>query len=246
MVAPWPQDDPALIDEAAESEMGRLMEIVRAIRNIRAEVGVAPGKKISAVIQAEPGQAKGLEATRGYLTTLAGLGQVRITEDQAEKPPKAMTAVAGGTQIFLPLADLVDLDKERARLQKELANAAAEAARLTGQTGQRGLPGQGAGGRGGEGTRETGRGGGSPGEAGGQAGGAMMAQWQVLSRPFATKARSKAGSVIEVCTMLSEAVSTHPRSSTTPTLPLRLSSGRGLIFFAMCITAKGAACCAPT
>ena len=129
-IAPWPQDDPALVDEAAESEMGKLMEIVRAIRNIRAEVGVAPGKKITAVIQAEPGQAEGLAATQGYLATLAGLSQVRIAEDQAEKPPKAMTAVAGGAQIFLPLADLVDLDKERARLQKELDNAAAETARL--------------------------------------------------------------------------------------------------------------------
>ncbi|MCL6614684.1 MAG: valine--tRNA ligase, partial [Firmicutes bacterium] len=126
----WPAPDPAFLDPAAEAEMEDLMEIVRAIRNIRAEVGVAPGKKISARILASPERAAVLSANRASLAVLAGLGQLEIAGEEVRRPEQAMSAVAGGVQIYLPLADLVDLEKERLRLGKELESARAEAARL--------------------------------------------------------------------------------------------------------------------
>ncbi|MGE5528003.1 MAG: class I tRNA ligase family protein, partial [Patescibacteria group bacterium] len=129
MKAPWPRADAALIDAAAEEEFARLVEIVRAIRNIRAEASVAPGKRIAAVVLAHDGAAAALEAGREYLMALAGLGSLEIASDEGKKPAKAMSAVAGGAQIYLPLADLVDLALETARLEKELAATADEVER---------------------------------------------------------------------------------------------------------------------
>ncbi|MGQ9780516.1 MAG: valine--tRNA ligase [Bacillota bacterium] len=130
MVSAWPTPDPAFLDPAAEAEMEDLVEIIRAIRNIRAEVGVAPGKKIAAILAAPPVKADLLAANRTPLCVLAGLGRLELVAEDAPRPEQAMSAVAGGVQIYLPLAELVDLEKERARLTKELENARAEVARL--------------------------------------------------------------------------------------------------------------------
>ncbi|NLG85235.1 MAG: valine--tRNA ligase [Firmicutes bacterium] len=130
VVSSWPVPDPGLLDAVAEAEMEDLMEIVRAIRNIRAEVGVAPGKKIAAILAAPSAKAELLAANRTSLCVLADLGRLELVAEDAPRPAQAMSAVAGGAQIYLPLAELVYLEKERARLTKELENARAEAARL--------------------------------------------------------------------------------------------------------------------
>ncbi|MGE5551614.1 MAG: valine--tRNA ligase [Bacteroidota bacterium] len=131
VISAWPAVEPDFIVPSIEAEMERVMEIVRSIRNIRAEVGVTPGKKVTAFIQAPPERAAELAMTRGYLMTLAGLGQLEIATEMQSKPDKAMSAVAGGVQIFLPLADLVDLAREASRLRKEMDEASKEVARLS-------------------------------------------------------------------------------------------------------------------
>ncbi|NLW56952.1 MAG: valine--tRNA ligase [Firmicutes bacterium] len=131
MLAPWPTVDDALIDPQAEAEMGLIMNLTRAIRNIRAEAGVDPGRKIEAIFLAEAAQLRILDENRLYLQTLGGLNKMEIRAAGAEKPEKAMTAVVGGVEVYLPLAGLVDLDLERKRLQKELTNLEEERKRLT-------------------------------------------------------------------------------------------------------------------
>jgi len=128
IVAPWPEPDP--LDEEAEGQMGPIMEMVRAIRNARAEYEVEPSRAIAATIVA--GDKRDLVASQAdVIIRLARVdaGRLDITGKLAEKPRKALALVVGGYEVFLPLAGLVDIDRERARLSSELENLGREIAR---------------------------------------------------------------------------------------------------------------------
>nr|MBC7245430.1 valine--tRNA ligase [Chloroflexota bacterium] len=119
IIAPWPEPDP--LDEAAEAEMTPIMEMVRAIRNARAEYEVEPTKAIAATIVA--GQKHDmLMSQKDILIRLARIdaNQLYIEQKLMEKPPKALALVVGDYEVFLPLAGLVDIERERARLASEL------------------------------------------------------------------------------------------------------------------------------
>jgi valyl-tRNA synthetase len=121
IIAPWPQAGP--IDAEAEAAFGRVQDIVRAIRNARAEYNVPPGRRIGALISAGEHLAL-LQAQLPLMANLASLDTAHVQlAETLEMPAKAASMVAGGVTIALPLADLVDLDAEIARLRKELANA---------------------------------------------------------------------------------------------------------------------------
>ena len=130
MLAPWPVADDQLLDPSAEKEMELIMNITRAIRNIRADAGVDPGRKVEAIFLAEEDKQKILTENRLYLETLVGLNKIEIQSDKAVKPGKAMTAVVEGVEIYLPLAGMVDLELEAKRLQKELSTLEGERKRL--------------------------------------------------------------------------------------------------------------------
>ncbi len=128
MISPWPEVDTAQLDEGAEADMDLLMDLIRQIRNARAEFNVTPGKKIPAIVV---GDAKlpVLEAQQGLLTFLAKIDDTHLTLHRAlrEKPKKAVALVSTeGVEAYLPLAGLVDLEQEVARLQKALAEAGQE------------------------------------------------------------------------------------------------------------------------
>lgn len=119
MIAPWPQPDASLIDSEAEKEIGALMDIIRAIRNVRAEMNVAPAKKVEVIFQADAEKGRLIDDNRILLQTLAGLAAITVIPENASKPEKAAAAVAGGVSVFLPLAGMIDLNKEIERLEKE-------------------------------------------------------------------------------------------------------------------------------
>ncbi|MBC7261659.1 MAG: valine--tRNA ligase, partial [Chloroflexi bacterium] len=128
IIAPWPEADP--LDEAAEEEMTPIMEMIRAIRNARAEYEVEPTRAIAATIVA--GQRRELLLSqKDILIRLARIdaAQLRIEQELAEKPTKALVVVVGGYEVFLPWAGLVDIERERARLAGELENLQKEIAR---------------------------------------------------------------------------------------------------------------------
>ncbi len=134
MLAPWPQGKEAELDEQAETEMTVVMEVVKALRNLRSEMNVSPGKKAEAVLIAQNEAAlAALQHGEGYLLNLAGLSQVTILLSASEKPEQAVTAVVSGVEVYLSLKGLVDLEKEQARLEKEKANLEKEIARLEGK-----------------------------------------------------------------------------------------------------------------
>jgi len=119
IVAPWPQAGPT--DTGAEERMGDLMELVRAIRNARSEYDVEPGRRIAAIIAAGE-RLPFLRSQAAVLATLARVDEERLEmRARLDAPPeKALTLVVGGTTCYLPLAALIDLDRERARLRGEI------------------------------------------------------------------------------------------------------------------------------
>jgi len=120
IVAPWPEADP--MDEAAEAEMALIMEIVRAIRNARAEYKVEPGRRIEAIIIAAGEEYELLSGQKDILITTARLDaeKLHIARTLETKPPQALALVVGGVEVYLPLAGMVDLERERQRLNAEI------------------------------------------------------------------------------------------------------------------------------
>ena len=139
MRAAWPVAREDRVDPAAEDEMAVLMEVTRAIRHIRSEMGVPPGRRAK-VLLAAPEEKTRLVLERGmeYLQNLAG-ADVSIYAALAEKPEQAAHAVARRVEVFVPLKGLIDLEKESARLAKELALVEKDLARVRGKLSNEGF-----------------------------------------------------------------------------------------------------------
>ena len=126
----------------------RVMEIVTVIRNVRAELGVPPGKRGGAILRvSEPEAVTPLANCADLISLLAKLVTTEVVCG-GDDPTPAGLGVAGNVEVFLPMKGLVDLDKERARLQKELGKIEGVDQGLPGQAGQREVHRQRAGTRG--------------------------------------------------------------------------------------------------
>lgn len=134
MVSQWPAEDKAiadLIDEASEGSMTTIMETIKTIRALRLEVNAAPSKKSEVVLNFTDESLRQVFAdNEGYLTVLASAEPVTHMAAGAEKPENAMAGVVNGVEIFLPLKDLIDVEKETARLNGEMAKLEKEISRL--------------------------------------------------------------------------------------------------------------------
>jgi valyl-tRNA synthetase len=134
MLAPWPEADTAAVDDPAERAMDLLMDLIRQIRNARAEFNVTPGRRIPAIV-AGAGQLAMLESQRELLAFLARLDEKKLELHTTldEKPQQAVALVAAeGVEAYLPLAGLVDLEQERQRLRKGLDEVASDIQRAQG------------------------------------------------------------------------------------------------------------------
>ncbi len=132
--AAWPVPPAELADDAAETAMGTVMETIKAIRNMRAEVNVPPGKKSEVILLAAAEQQAVLAANAQYVRTLAAAEPVTVLPlATAAKPENAMAAVVSGVEVYLPLRGLIDVEKETARLGKERESLEKEVARVAGK-----------------------------------------------------------------------------------------------------------------
>ena len=115
--------------------MALLMELIRGLRNLRAEYDVTPGKRIPALIAAGEAAAW-MDGQRPELCALAKLDPDElIIQPSLEPPEPSATIVVGNVVGYLPLAALVDLDAERERLAKELSDLESRIARSQGLLG---------------------------------------------------------------------------------------------------------------
>ncbi len=111
----WPVYDAALHFPEEEKEMERIMDAIRAIRNRRAEMNVPPSRK--AQVYVETAFADTFESGRPFFSRLASAAEVTV--GQSFDVPGAVSIVTADATIKIPMADLVDLEAEKARLQKE-------------------------------------------------------------------------------------------------------------------------------
>lgn len=134
MVSAWPEPQADMVDARAEENMTVIMDTIKAVRNLRAEVNVPPGRKSEVVLQiADPAMQALFAANDQYLRTLAAAEPVVLLSPAEPKPENAMTAVVSGVEVYLPLKGLIDVDKETARLNKELETLTKELARISGK-----------------------------------------------------------------------------------------------------------------
>jgi valyl-tRNA synthetase len=121
MISKWPVADESLIDSEAERGMNAIMDSIKAIRNMRAEVNANPGKKIPAIMLVSEDLREVVAHNDSYIKLLGGIDNLELRPLNGEKPENAMAAVVTGIEVYLPLAGLIDVEKETQRLSKELA-----------------------------------------------------------------------------------------------------------------------------
>jgi valyl-tRNA synthetase len=134
MLAPWP----AAGDTDAESEraLGQVMDVIRSVRTVRSEYRADPGKFISASIAS--GDDESIAANEEIISRLARLSPIEISRHIDAAPAGSVALLHGGVTVYLPLAELTDVEAERARLGKELADTerlqASSAAKLANES----------------------------------------------------------------------------------------------------------------
>ncbi len=120
VTASWPVVKEELSDDSSKQDMEQLMEIIRAVRTARNEVNTPMSKEIPMIVKTNHDQVTTqLEENRFYLERFCNPSELVIAENP-EVTDKAMTIPVTGAEVILPLEGLIDMDKERARLTKEL------------------------------------------------------------------------------------------------------------------------------
>lgn len=118
-VAKWPEVKDELTYDAAAGEMKLLVEMIRSVRNIRAEVNTPLSKKIKMIVKVKDDTLlHTIENNRSYIERFCNPEELEVGKD-VPTPDKAMTAVITGAEIILPLEGLLNIDEEIARLEKE-------------------------------------------------------------------------------------------------------------------------------
>jgi valyl-tRNA synthetase len=119
MVMPFPRQEDRWDDEVAETEMGLVIEIVTALRNIRGEMNIPPGEHIDALLRVKgKGNKEKLQRNHVFIQNLAKVKNVRVLE-RIQRPPTSAFAVVQDVEIFVPM-DRSKMEEEEKRLQKEI------------------------------------------------------------------------------------------------------------------------------
>ena len=133
MISSWPVYREDWHFPAQEAEVERIKEAVRAIRNVRSSMNVPPSKKVQVILVSESGEVRDIfERGRVFFASLAGASEVTIQADRAGIADDAVSAVIHQAVIYMPFAELVDVEKERERLKKEEERLKGELARVNG------------------------------------------------------------------------------------------------------------------
>jgi valyl-tRNA synthetase len=116
----WPRARRSSFDPEAERQIAFLQELVVAVRNLRAEAGLPPGRRVPVVVRGSHEQLDLIERLAAQIQPLARIDTLSLSRD-GSRPAVAASAVVAGAEIFLPLEGLINVDEERSRLIREAA-----------------------------------------------------------------------------------------------------------------------------
>ncbi|MBN1541695.1 valine--tRNA ligase [candidate division KSB1 bacterium] len=129
MREPFPQADPAFIDAESEKQMDLIRQSINALRNIRGEMNIPPTKSAALQLRSQDESKTALLLRHSaYIERLARIESIEPTD---EKPELSASAVVQGIELYMPLADLIDVEVEKNRLQKEIERLSAQVDGLT-------------------------------------------------------------------------------------------------------------------
>jgi valyl-tRNA synthetase len=133
MLQDFPQADEKVIDSNAELDIEWLKKIIVGVRNIRGEMNIAPGKPLDVLFRnGSDSDKQRLEGNKTFLSKLAKLESIQWLESGDEAPMSA-TALAGNMEILIPMAGLIDVEQEMARLDKEAEKLEKDLQRISGK-----------------------------------------------------------------------------------------------------------------
>ncbi|MBM0513056.1 valine--tRNA ligase [Aeromonas hydrophila] len=134
MIQAFPEFDAAKVDEAAMADQEWVKEFIVSIRNIRAEMNVAPSVPLNVLLQCDAKDAQRAADNEAFLKSLARLESIRVLA-AGEAAPLSVKKLIGATELMIPMAGLIDKDAELARLAKEVARLVGECGRIEGKLG---------------------------------------------------------------------------------------------------------------
>ena len=127
IVSEWPKENPEL-DFASEcASMERIISAIRALRNTRAQMNVPPSRKAKLFIVSDYSDSFN-QNTAVFFTRLASASEVLFVQNYEDSG--SLSVVSDGAKMYIPMAEIVDMEKEKARLEKEKANALSEIERV--------------------------------------------------------------------------------------------------------------------
>ncbi|MBB1268700.1 valine--tRNA ligase [Shewanella sp. SR44-3] len=139
MLAEFPSYQAELVDKDAMADLEWVKQVIVAVRNIRAELNIAPSKPLNALVRGVSYQDRiRLEANQAFFASLAKLETITILSE-GETAPMSTTQFIGNMELLIPLAGLIDVSAEMARIDKQLEKLAQEIARIEGKLSNEGF-----------------------------------------------------------------------------------------------------------
>lgn len=130
IVSNWPEYNEDLRNDKAEKDMDFIIEAIKALRNVRAEMNVPPSRKAKVIGYTTEEAKYAFISGVNYIEKLASASEVVFINDKNEVPENAVSLVVKGGELFMPLLDLVDKEKELERLNKEKKKLEGEVERI--------------------------------------------------------------------------------------------------------------------
>jgi valyl-tRNA synthetase len=131
MLASYPPGEEALIDDAAESEMQSVIDLISRVRNIRSEMNIKPGERVPLLIGAADERLRAVfAASTDQIARIARISEIRIADKLDAPRASARAVLGGGAELAVPLEGLIDFAQERERLTKEQVKLSAELEKL--------------------------------------------------------------------------------------------------------------------
>jgi valyl-tRNA synthetase len=139
MLATFPSYQAELVDKDAMADLEWVKQVIVAVRNIRAELNIAPSKPLNALVRGVSYQDRiRLEANQAFFASLAKLETITILSE-GETAPMSTTQFIGNMELLIPMAGLIDVAAEMARIDKQLEKLAQEIARIEGKLSNQGF-----------------------------------------------------------------------------------------------------------